>query len=899
MTDTLQDEKLRDVDALLERAASQIRDSRPADAQVREAAHRVWEQLSGDGAQAAASAAQVVEIHGCEDYQALIPAYLAGVLPEARKLLLEDHTGECVPCRRALKSAREGRPATRAATSRTAKVVRPAIFQWQNAKWGLAAAAILAGLLLAPVLIDQLVPLSGPSATVATLDGDLFRVAATSHLPVKPGEEVREGEHLRTGREGGAVLELRDGTLLEMRARSEIALDESRRGTTVELERGSVIVQAADQRQRHLYVATDDCLVSVTGTIFSVNHGTKGSRVSVIEGEVRVAFSGDEAVLFPGEQLATNHHLAQVPIQSEIDWSRDLDQYLGLLEEYTALRREIRATVPRPGLRYSSRLLDLVPEDTMLYVALPNLGATITETRRVLRERLAESPALAEWWQAQGYEEFEPMADEIVARIGEFGEYLGSEMVVSGQVAAGEAGETDLAGVLVLAEIVDGPGLLDFVERQMADLAGEHGEEVEVVFVDDPFAAADAGDDAIFIWLHSELVAAAPRIETVRQVARHLQGEPNPFTDGSFHHAIAELYAEGADILIAGDLERVVAAARSSEEADDEEMQVFERTGFQSARHLVAEQKRVDDTTHHRLALTFNEERSGIASWLAAPAPMGSLDFISPDAKMVTAFVFKDPVKLLDDLEALTGGAEGFAEAMAIFEERHGLSLRDDFASSLGGEFAFALDGPLVPKPAWKLVLEVYDPARFQWTLEEGLSDLNTHLAAEGQPALELERQESGGRTFYALPTELMTVHYTYVEGYLVMAPDRPLLDRAIRFRDSGYSIADAPRFAALLPDDGRNNFSGVIYQDLGGVMQSVAERFGQGQVSEEQQQVLDELKGEAKPTLGYAYGEEQRIILAAATHGDALSSVLLRLLGLQSPLGFEQVWKETLEGML
>ena len=891
-------DKLRDVDALLERAASQIRESRPSESQVREAAARVWDRLSGDAAAAAASAAAVTEIRGCEDYQALIPAHLAGALPEARKLLLEDHTRECVPCRRALKIAREGGPAAAPAAT-AANVVRPKVFRWQTARWALAAAAVLAGLLLAPALIDQLVPLSGPSATVAAIDGDLFRVAAASHLPIHPGDEVREGEKVRTGREGGAVLELRDGSLVELKARSEIALEESGRGTTIELARGSVIVQAADQRQRHLYVATDDCLVSVTGTIFSVNHGTKGSRVSVIEGEVRVTHSGDESVLYPGEQLATNDYLAQVPVDKEIGWSRDLEQYLELLEEYTALRREIHQTVPRPGLRYDSRLLDLVPEDTVIYAALPNLGETITETRRVLEERLNESPALAEWWQAHGYEQFEPIADEIVGRIGEFGEYLGAELVVSGQMPSEGAAEDDF-GVLVLAEIVDGPGLVDFVERQMADFAAEHGGDVQLVFLDDSFAPVTEGEDTVFLWLHSDLVAASPQIEQVRQVARHvLEGEPNPFTETSFYRSIVELYEEGADILIAGDLERVVATAMTAEEHAAEEVETFERTGFKSVRHLVAEQKRVGENTYHRVALTFNEARTGIASWLAAPAPMGSLDFISPDAKLAAAFVFKDPVKLLDDVEALAGGAEGFADALAIFEERHGLSLRDDFAASLGGEFAFAIDGPLVPKPAWKLVLEVYDPARFQWTLEEALADLNTRLAAEGHDPLELTRQESGGRTFYSLPTELLTVHYTFVEGYLVMAPSRPLLDRAIRFRDSGYSITDSPRFATLLPDDGRNNFSAVIYQDLSGIMQSVAERLGKGQLSEENQRVLDELKGEAKPTLGYAYGEEQRIILAASTHGDALSSVLLRLLGLQNPLGFEQVWQETFRGLL
>ncbi len=32
---------------------------------------------------------------------------------------------------------------------------------------------------------------------------------------------------------------------------------------------------------------------------------------------------------------------------------------------------------------------------------------------------------------------------------------------------------------------------------------------------------------------------------------------------------------------------------------------------------------------------------------------MGSLDVISPDAKLVTAFVFKDPMKLLDDMATI------------------------------------------------------------------------------------------------------------------------------------------------------------------------------------------------------------------------------------------------------
>ncbi len=52
----------------------------------------------------------------------------------------------------------------------------------------------------------------------------------------------------------------------------------------------------------------------------------------------------------------------------------------------------------------------------------------------------------------------------------------------------------------------------------------------------------------------------------------------------------------------------------------------------------------------------------------------------------------------------------------AIF--RNGCNLEDSRMAILGGEFALALDGPLFPTPSLKLVVEVYDPARFQKTLE-------------------------------------------------------------------------------------------------------------------------------------------------------------------------------------
>src|SRR5204863_6247073 len=111
-----------------------------------------------------------------------------------------------------------------------------------------------------------------------------------------------------------------------MKDRSEFSIDQTLRGTTIHLNRGSVIVEAAKQKG-HLYVDTGDSLVSVTGTTFSVNAGTKGSRVSVIEGEVHLDRHGTDKVLRAGEQATTNASIEPVPVKDEVSWSRNAAHY--------------------------------------------------------------------------------------------------------------------------------------------------------------------------------------------------------------------------------------------------------------------------------------------------------------------------------------------------------------------------------------------------------------------------------------------------------------------------------------------------------------------------------------------------------------------------------------------
>ena len=127
-------------------------------------------------------------------------------------------------------------------------------------------------------------------ASVQSVDGSLYTGAGAETRLIPAGYEIRNGDEVRTAKGSTAVVRLLDGSLVEMGERSDLSVSRAWKGTTIRLDGGQVIVQAAKQRSGRLYVATDDGLVSVKGTIFSVNHGIKGSRVAVIEGVVRVNF---------------------------------------------------------------------------------------------------------------------------------------------------------------------------------------------------------------------------------------------------------------------------------------------------------------------------------------------------------------------------------------------------------------------------------------------------------------------------------------------------------------------------------------------------------------------------------------------------------------------------------
>jgi hypothetical protein len=915
----------KDLESMIENAARDIRDEQLDDSAIDQSAARVWARIGEEtglpatlnikGANAMNINETSEQISGCRDFQSLMPAYLKGQLSAARTLLLEDHSNECVSCRRELKALRTGSAAKPAANRQPARANASWFGNFNGLRWGIAAAVVVC-VGIASLFMYERLDLSGRTlaATLDNANGQVYVVSDSGSRELAAGAQLQKGEHVRTAKDSNAMLRLADGSTVEMRERSEFSVSENMRGVTINLDRGDVIVEAAKQHNGRLYVQTPDSLVSVKGTIFSVESGTKGSRVSVVEGEVKVNHGGKDETLLPGDQTTTNPGLDKTSVEQNVAWSRNAAKYANLVSDLAKLRQDVNRKAAKPGVRNSSRFIDLVPENTVFYAALPNLSQTLADSERIMQERISQNPALADWWKNEkGHGA--GLNDQTLSRIQELGSQLGDEIVVTASMDT----KGEPSGILILGEVKDAASFRSYLDGQIASLSQTSGNMPKVRIIDDPATAKVAvttnaktvvkGEkktepSELLVWVNNGVFAASPQIDTLKGFAATLNApSANRFATSSFHETISNVYKDGAGLIVAADIEKILATTVGENNSPNAQREIegFKQLGVMNLRQFVAEQKDVGGRTLSQAALTFTQSDHGIPSWLAAPGPMGALDFISPNANVAAAFVVKEPTLLADDLLGFIETVDpGFRTKMQEVEKQQGLSIRDDFAAPLGGEFAFAIDGPILPTPSWKVILEVYDQAKLQNTFERAFEKLNQLSTLSGKGKLALESSVVGGQTFYTIKSSNVGVelNYTYSNGYLIAAPTRALLEQAITSREAGNTLVRSSRFMNSLPQDGNTNFSAILYHDLAPLVGPLAEKMKNagGQMSEQQLQKLGSIDVNAPPTLVYAYAQGDRITLAANTEGGAFGLSPASLIGLPNSFEMQHILMNALD---
>lgn len=755
------------------------------------------------------------------DYSALLAPYLRSELNEAQKMLVEDRLQSNVGYRRELDQLRGN-------VREIAQVRRRPSAAASFVPWAVAAGVLVAIGYFTLDSVDRLMAPGGPRAEIASVSGQIFKVSAVGLEPVKAGTALAENEAVRTAKGSSAVVRLPDGSLIEMNERAELSISAGYSGSTVRLDRGNILVQAAKQKRGVLKVATRESTVSVKGTIFSVSAGLRGTQVAVVEGRVLVDQSGKTEDLLPGQTTGSETNLKRTTVPEQIAWSKDSARYMAMLGEISQISKQISA-LPLPSLRSSSKLLELLPADTVVYVAIPNISGTVADATKIFEDRLRESPMLQQWWNTKQVEDMRLLAEKLRAA----GSQVGDEIVL----AASADGKGGPGSPYLLAEL-KGSGAREALQSQLRQFTGT----ADAYFITNRFVVA--GDRSALPGLRAGGAngggfAATPLAATVQKS-----------------------YAKGAGWILAVDLEQIFAQSVSKNSVNDPTMSL---TGINKMRHLLVERRDGVGRTGQsdtRASLNFSAPRTGVMGWLAAPAPMPSLDFISPDASFAISAVTKNARQMAEEF---FGGLAIASVHIGEIERQIGINVIDDLAGPLGGEITLALDGPLLPMPTYIFAVEVYDASRLTSSLRKIAQAVNQK--AGGAVTVDFNEESVNGRMWYRLKASTLPaeMNFTYSSGYLVGAPNRDAITKALQNRQNLLSLTRSQGFRDLLPQDGQVNASGVFYFNLGSNLQGLADTLKHS-LPELQQQALGQVAANQGPVLICAYAGADSITVASTS---------------------------------
>ena len=528
-------------------------------------------------------------------------------------------------------------------------------------------------------------------------------------------------------------------------------------------------------------------------------------------------------------------------VRPDMPGARDL-QNPALLTEFGRLLEKVQHDVEFPPARNQSRLLPFLPESTTFYVAFSNYGDASHHTLRIFQQEVQQSAVLRAWWQQGEMAANGAKVEDALEKFYQLSQYLGDEIVLSGATE----GRQD-PSLLILAE-VRRPGLKDFLQRTAKELAGKSKPAVRVLDVQELAAAVDTRPaPQMTILVRPDVVVAALDVATLRSFNARLERRSREFVSIPFGQRVAQAYEGGATVVGAADLHKILNQIPPS---SDQSLAMFQRAGFADMKYVVWQHNNIGGQAVSQMELSFTGPRRGVASWLAAPGPLGSLDFVSPKAVMVASVLLRSPAQIFDEVRDLSTASNPQAFAgLTQMEKAMRLSFKEDLLSRLGGEITVELDSFTPPDPVWKAILRVNDPERLQTTLSTLLG---------GAPVSPQQPQE-GGVTYHTIripsAKKILEIGYAFVDGYLVIGSSRATVLEAVRLHRSGESLAKSRNFLASVPPGQSSEASALFYQDPVG-MTALRMR----QVLPEIAESLSHANAEATPSVMYLYGEESAL---------------------------------------
>jgi type II secretory pathway pseudopilin PulG len=529
-----------------------------------------------------------------------------------------------------------------------------------------------------------------------------------------------------------------------------------------------------------------------------------------------------------------------------------------LMESLARLQDRLEQGVQLPAARTQSKLLPLLPPTTTACLSLPNLGDSIGQASEIFHQQLQQDPVLGEWWQTKaGMASL--FVDDALAKLQQFSGYLGDELMIS------VSGNGPAPSVLILAEVRK-PGLQTFLQQTVKQYAGQGN--APVVFYTPAQLLATAKQPAhnpLVVLVRPDYMVAAADLKTLKGINTQLSHGGAGFTATPFGQRLVQAYQGSVGVLLGVNLQPVLSQIPRS----GKDQAALDQSGFSDVKFLIVEGGYSGGILTSNTELDFAGPRHGIASWLAAPAALGGLDFVSPNAGLAAGAVLKNPADIFDEIKTLSANNSEAIQGIAQAEKELKINLKQDLFSKLTGQIVAAIDGPATAqKPAWKVILQASDPAGLQQMLKQAVAGVNA--SAKKGKSIDLKQHSENGMTWNVLQfnkgEKSDEIAYAVVDGYLVLAANETLLKEAAAIHHSGNSMAKSAALNELLPQGYTGAMSALLYEDLSQIYQSVLQ-----QQPAEMAQMLQPFLAHGRSAVISVYAEEQTIRVAAK--GGALNA--------------------------
>jgi hypothetical protein len=353
-----------------------------------------------------------------------------------------------------------------------------------------------------------------------------------------------------------------------------------------------------------------------------------------------------------------------------------------------------------------------------------------------------------------------------------------------------------------------------------------------------------------------DLVIAGANVAALRTFDSMLQTNSRQFASTPFGQRLTQAYQRGASILIAADLQNLMKQVPTN---SGPQQDLLARTGFGDMQYLVWEHKSVAGQAAGQTELSFTRPRHGVASWLGAPAPMNSLNFVSPGTVASGTLLFKNFAQIFDDIKDLSTYSNPTAWAsFNQMQQAMNINLRQDLLSHLDGDVTLDIEKVALPEAVWKIILRVNNPGALQQTFDKLM-----HAAP-----ITAEQSEEAGITYHTLhipsAKKPVDIVYAFADGYMIVASSHQAIVDAIQAHQTGESLAKSPKFLAALPSGHSRDASALLYEDPIAIS-TITLR----QASPEIAEAISRLSAEkATPVVVAAYGEESAIKEASTTAG-------------------------------